>query len=204
VAVEHQLLVGDVAVLQQALGLDAVGAAFAGEHHHFQRLFGVGRDVAQHGVGIGDLEGIARLVRLDEHLHHLAVLHQHGVAPGALAETEVVLVHQHAHAFGELAVAVRDEHDFIGLLFGLPGIHDEGVVDRDAGDGVDTVLAEHRCQFVVARHVGGGAGGSEGAGQGEQHHGLALEDVVAGDVDPFMAAAGTEHDEGDALALTIL
>ena len=51
----------------------------------------------------------AFLAGLGEHLHNLAVLDQHRVAPGTQAEAEVVLGHQHVHAAGEVAAAVRQQ-----------------------------------------------------------------------------------------------
>ena len=41
-------------------------------------------------------------------------------------------------------------------------------------------------------------------GRGEHHDGLALEDLVAGHVDPFVVATGTENDIGDALAFAVV
>ena len=39
----------------------------------------------------------------------------HGVSPGALAEADGGLVHEHAHLVSELAVAVRDERHVLRL-----------------------------------------------------------------------------------------
>jgi len=166
------------------------------------RLLGGRRDVVQHRVGIRHLERVARLFRLDEHLVHHTVLDQHRIAPATLAETEVGLVDEHAHAVGEFAVAVRDHDDVLGLLVLGPLVHDKGVVDRHAQDRVDALLGEHRRQFVVARQVCGRARRGEGARQREQHYGLAVEQFGRGHVLPLIVCTHTERDVGNALAFT--
>jgi hypothetical protein len=89
----------DTVRLQHGLGAGAERAARLGEHHDRLARRGVRVDEAQHGVGIRHFERIALLVRLDEDLVDDAVLDQHRIAPGALAEAEVALVDQQAHAF---------------------------------------------------------------------------------------------------------
>ncbi len=126
---ERDLVVTDAELSQQGLGLGAELAADAGQDGNLVRLLGVRVNEIQQGVGIGHLERVAGLVRLDELLHDHAILDQHRVAPGALAEAEVALVDQQAHAFGEGAVAVWNQGDVVGLLLGAPLGHDEGVVD---------------------------------------------------------------------------
>ena len=65
VTVEHQFLELDTGVVQQSLRPGAVAATLAREEADVERLLRIGRDVFQHRVRIGDLEWIARFLRLD-------------------------------------------------------------------------------------------------------------------------------------------
>ena len=51
-------------------------------------------------------------------------------------------MYQHAHAVGEVAVAIGDEGDVVGFLVVLPGIHDEGVIDGNAENVIHAQLLE--------------------------------------------------------------
>ena len=73
VAVQHQLLELDAGVAQQTLRLCAERAAGARKNGDVMRLLGVRREVFEHRVRVRNVERIARLLRLDEHLLHHAV-----------------------------------------------------------------------------------------------------------------------------------
>ncbi len=167
---------------------------------HGVRGLRVGGEVLQHGVGVGHLERVAFLVGFDEHLLDHTVAHEHRVAPRAVAEVQVALVDEHAHLAGELGVAVRQHRQVVAVLVARPLLHDERVVDGQAHDVVDAVLAEHRRQLVVAGQVGGRAGGREGAGQREDDDVAALEQLAAVDGGPVVVAAHAERDVGDPVA----
>ncbi len=190
---EDDLLVGHTALLQHLLRLGAERAAGAGDDADRGRCLSIRIDVAQHGIGIGDLEGVALDLRLDKLLLYHPVLDQHRVAPRALAEAKVRLVDQHAHPLGELTVAIGNKPDIVGFLVLLPRIHDEGIIDRETDDVIHTVGLEYVGQFVKARQVGGGTGRGEGAGQREHHHGLALEQLIRADIAPLTAFTGLEN-----------
>ena len=53
---------------QQRLRLGAVAAALARQDRDLVGLLRLGIDVVEHGIGVGHLERVARLLRLDEHL----------------------------------------------------------------------------------------------------------------------------------------
>ena len=80
---------------------------------------------------------------------------------------------------GVLLLLVLDEP-----LVEAPLAHHEGVVDREAVDGVDAELLHLAVGLLVAGQVGGGAGRREGARQGEDGHALALEVLLGGHVLP--------------------
>jgi hypothetical protein len=73
-------------------------AAGLGEDHRGLRRLLSGREVGEHRVRVGHLERVALFLRLDEHLLDDAVLHEHRIAPRALAEAQVRLVDEHSHA----------------------------------------------------------------------------------------------------------
>ena len=80
---------------------------------------------------------------------------------------------------GELLVLVLDE-----ALVEAPLAHHEGVVDREAVDGVDAELLHLAVGLLVAGQVGRGAGRRERARQAEDGHALALEVLLGRDVLP--------------------
>ena len=80
---------------------------------------------------------------------------------------------------GVLLLLVLDE-----ALVEAPLAHHEGVVDREAVDGVDAELLHLAVGLLVAGQVGGGAGRREGARQGEDGHALALEVLLGRHVLP--------------------
>jgi hypothetical protein len=198
-----QLGVGQARLAQDPLGPGAVHAARLGEEQDVRLRRAA--HVLQHGVGVGDVEGVAGALLLDEHLLDDPVVDQHRVAPGAGAEAQLVLVHQHPHPLRELAVAVGHEGDAVGVLVRLPGVHHEGVVHRHAEDVVHPGRRELVGQHVVAGQVRAGAGGGEGAGEGEDHHLLVREQVLGRHRAPVaLRVADAEVDVGDALTFTVL
>ena len=190
--------------VEQSLRFDAERATRLGEHHDLIRCLGGRVDVAEHRVRVRDFKRIAIFLGFDEHLLHDAVAHEHRVAPAALAESNVGLVHEHAHAGAELTVAVGQQDDVGGLLVAGPFIHHERVIDRQAHHAVHAKPGERRCKFVVARQVAGRTRRGERAGKREHDNGLALEDVVCGDLLPGVVFTDLERNVGNALAFTIL
>jgi hypothetical protein len=67
-----------------------------------------------------------------------------------------------------------------GLILG-PGAHDEGVVDRDAGDLIDALGLDVARVLLEARQVLGRARGRKRARHGEQGDAAALEELFSGD-----------------------
>src|SRR5665811_2267770 len=115
-----------------------------------------------------------------EQLEH-AVIHQHRVALGADAEAVAGGVELHADRLGEFGVAVGEEGGFVALVgVALPRVHDEGVVDRDDGDGVDALVLDGVGVEENARQMHLVTGAGVGAGHREQRHLLALENIVGG------------------------
>ena len=200
-AVNEDLLVAEALGLQELLGADAVGAAGHGEDGDGGGGLGVGEQVVEHRVRVRDLEGVALLDGLDEHLLDDGVLDVSTVAPRALSKANSAEVAQHSHAVGEGTGAIRDHRDVVGVLALRPRVHDESVVDGDAEDSVNAVGLESRGEGVVGRQVGGGAGGGEGSGERKKDDLLALEETLGGDVSPLaVGSAGLEGDVGDRLS----
>jgi hypothetical protein len=165
-----------------------------------------------------------RFPYLNEELLNNAIVDDSRVSPGALAEAALGVPDAgHAHAAGEKGSAVREELNLlevsrvqgvggIGLLLGealvqTPLAHDEGVVNREAVDLIDTSGLDRLVVALVARKVGGGASGSEGAWEGKDDDSLAGEEVIGGDILPLervlrlqsvVADTGLEDDVGDA------
>src|SRR3981081_3739187 len=98
---------------------------------------GASSEMLQHVLGRRHLEG-ARL--LDEKLLDDAALDHHGIALAARAQSELRAIHGEAHRLGELAIAVAQHHDLVaGLPLLAPGTHHKGIIDGDAGNGIDTL-----------------------------------------------------------------
>src|SRR6185437_6508327 len=130
----------------------------------------------QHRVGARHFEaaGLLDVERLDD-----AVVDHHRVALRALAHAVAGAVHLEPDGAREVAIAVGEHlHLAVGLLILAPSVHHEGVVDREAGDGIDAFLLEGGRLLDEARQVLGRAGRRECAGQAEQHDLLALEEIV--------------------------
>src|SRR6476646_319843 len=100
-----------------------------------------------------------------------------------------------------LAVAVREHHDLVTDAGGFsPGVHDEHVVHCHAGDGIDALGADLIGQLHEAGQVLGIAGRGEGTRDAEQHHPLALEQLVAGEVLRALLRHPLERARGHLLA----
>ena len=88
---------------------------------------------------------------------------------------------------GPAAIAVGQHHQFVRNVLALaPGLHDEGIVDRHAGD-FDALAAEVVEMSDEAGQVLLRARRSEGARHREKHD-LAIGEQVAG-IDGFHATA---------------
>jgi len=92
---------------------------------------------------------------------------------------------------------VAEHEQLLGVLGLAPGVHDEGVIDRHAGDGIhphglDLVGVHH-----VAGQVGQAASGGECPGNREQQDLLASKDVLGGDICRAFFAHGLEGTGGD-------
>jgi hypothetical protein len=128
------------------------------------------------GAAVGER---AALLEVD-HLDH-AVLREQRVAAGPDAEPHGLVgeVELDAHGARQLAVAVRQEQHLVpDPQTLLPRAHHEGVVDGDAGHGVDALGAELPGLGHEPREVLLGAGGRERAGHGEEHHLLPRGEVA--------------------------
>ena len=108
-----------------------------------------------------------------------AVVDDHRIALRAGAEAEARAVEREADFLGEIGIAVGEELDRAGRAGRLrPGVHDEDVVGAGHHDRIDALgldlggLGEEAGQMVLV------AGRREGAGNGEEHDLLALEQVV--------------------------
>src|SRR5205823_8922892 len=96
-------------------------------------------DLPQQRIAAGDFDLAGR--RLEVELLDHTVFHQHRIALGADAEAVAGGVELHADRLGEVGVAVGEEHRLVALVgVALPGVHDEGVVDGDDGDGVHALV----------------------------------------------------------------
>jgi hypothetical protein len=91
----------------------------------------------------------------------------------------------------------------VGVLFVLPLVHDESIVNRNADDFIDTLLLQRRRQLVVPRNVRRRTGRGERTRQGEYDHGPVFEQFVTADIDPFVALAGFENYLRDFLTFEI-
>ena len=126
-------------------------------------VFGV-RNFVRVGLGVLD-EG-----SLDEDLLHLHVVENTGVSPGALAESTVLHPRAaHAHSTGEESSAVRDKLHFLEVtriervrsissllsksLVKSPLSHDEGVIDGEAVDLIDTAGLDLIVVLLIPRKL---------------------------------------------------
>src|SRR5439155_18135595 len=97
--------------------------------------------LSQQRIAAGDFDLAGH--RLEVQLLDHAVLDQHRVALGADAEAVAGGVELHADRLGEVGIAVGEEYGFVALVgVALPGVHDEGVVDGDDGDGVHALVLD--------------------------------------------------------------
>lgn len=102
-------------------------------------------------------------------------------------------VEHQPHRLGEIAVAIGEHQDAVADPARLaPGFHHEDVVDRHAGDGVDPFGLDLGSTGDKTWQVGVGAGGGERAGDGEEHHLLAREDLVGGQLFDALGGLGAE------------
>nr|QQZ49843.1 DNA-3-methyladenine glycosylase [Phenylobacterium glaciei] len=119
-------------------------------------------ELRQQVVGGRDLEFAGGL---DVQFLHHAVLDDHGIALRAQAQAELGAVHVQANGLGEIAGRVGDHLDGVHHALVLaPGLHDEGVVDGKADDGVDALGRDVGGEVLVAGHVLGRAGGVKAPG----------------------------------------
>eukprot|EP00268_Persea_americana_P006501 TRINITY_DN12345_c0_g1_i1.p2 TRINITY_DN12345_c0_g1~~TRINITY_DN12345_c0_g1_i1.p2 ORF type:complete len:205 (+),score=39.93 TRINITY_DN12345_c0_g1_i1:425-1039(+) len=131
-----------------------------------------------------------------QHLND-SIIDQHRVPSRPHPEPHrlVAKVELHPDLARELTVPVGEQQDLVAdLEVLLPCAHHEGVIDGDAGDGVDALGAEVAGLFDEAREMLLGAGGGEGAGDGEEDGFLALGEV--GDGGGLELAGGVEVGEG--------
>src|SRR5664279_4118579 len=150
--------------------------------------------------GVGGADGHARTWLHAEGGDH-TVVDDHGVALGAGAEAEAAPVHLQPDGPGELTVPVGQHHHCVTHLLVLaPGVHDEGVVDRDARHGVDALGLQLILTDDVAGQVVVRAGRGEGTRDGEQHHLARSEDLAGLDVGRPIGAGGHHLDIGELVA----
>src|SRR4051812_4056576 len=82
---------------------------------------------------------------LDVELLDHAVVDDHRIALRTLAHAVFASVHLEPERLGEGAIAVGEHGDVAGAVTLVPGLHDEWVVDRNAGDLVDALAFELAC-----------------------------------------------------------
>jgi len=88
---------------------------------------------------------------------------------GPRAEGVVAQIELAPDGSGEVVVPIgQQEHLIVDIGVLLPGFHDEGVVDRNASDGVDPFGLELLGLVDEAREVLLGAGGGECTGDGQE------------------------------------
>jgi len=93
----------------------------------------------------------------------------HAQPHGPRADGVVAQIELAPDGSGEVAVPIgQQEHLVVDIEVLLPGFHDEGVVDRNANDGVDPFGLELLGLDDEAQEVLLGAGGGEGAGDGQE------------------------------------
>lgn len=85
------------------------------------------------------------------------------------------MIDRHAHCLGELSEWVGDKADALSPLQPLPGIHDIGIIYRQAQDIIDAGALEVLQASDIARNVGGAAGGGKRAGKCECDHASTIE-----------------------------
>src|ERR1043166_1934222 len=145
----------------------------------------------QHGFRTRHLEGAGVLDV--ERLHH-AVLRDERIAPRALAHAVAGAVHLESDRTREIAIAVGEhQHLVVDFLILAPGVHDEGVVDREARDGVDTLTLEIAGLLHEARQVLRRAGRRESAWGKDQKVDDKVLMLADGNGD-FTRAVGLEMD----------
>lgn len=131
-----------------------------------------------------------------EHLND-AVFCQKGVPSGPNSQSHrlVTQVELTANSLSEHPVPIRQQKHFIvDSKILLPGPHNEGVVHGNAGDGVDAFGFQLGGFLDEAREVFLGAGGGEGAGDGEEDCFFVGGEV--GDGDGLELASGVKVGEG--------
>src|SRR6266849_5410759 len=135
----------------------------------------------QHRVGAGNLDLAGDL--LDIERLHRAVLDQHRITLRADTEAGPAEVDVEPDRAGEVGAAVGQHHDLVADILCLsPGAHHRLIVDRDAGDRVDSLGLEVGRLVDKSRQMALRAGRCKGARHREQHHLLAAEELVGADV----------------------
>lgn len=153
VLIQNQLFELDAGVMQETLGLDAEGTAFTREDSYVVRQNTFRREIGKHRISVGHAVRVAWLFRFNEHLLDHTISNQHGVTPGPLTETKVILVDKQAHLFRKLTVAVGQKRHAVRVLAALPFIHDEGVIDGNANNLINIIGVELRRKLVVSRYM---------------------------------------------------
>ena len=141
---------------------------------------GVARAAAEYVLGGRDLELAGRL---DVHMRGDALVDHDREALAAHAHAETLGIQFQPQGARIVAVAIGQHQHLVADVGCLaPGIHDEHVIDRHAGDGIDALGAQLICQLEIARQMLGIAGRREGPGHREQHHALAIEQLGSAQV----------------------
>src|SRR5205823_9632194 len=139
-----------------------------------------GSERLEHRFGARDVD-LARLL-LDVERFDDTVVDQHRIALRADAETAFAEIELEAESAGKIAAAVGQHANFpLGPLISAPGPHNERVIDRHAGDLVDSLGLDVGGLVDVTGQMALRARGCEGPGNGDQDDPLAAEDFVGGD-----------------------
>ena len=80
-----------------------------------------------------------------------AIVDNHGVTLRTRAQTKTRTVHLQTQCFCEVAVAVSNHDQFFCVCALTPGVHDEGIVHRQADDAINALGFQRICVNHIAR-----------------------------------------------------
>ncbi|KAF5940656.1 hypothetical protein HYC85_021823 [Camellia sinensis] len=115
---------------------------------------------------------------------HDSIIHQHRVPPRPHSQPNrlITQIKLTTNRLRESPIAIAEKHHIVAdIEILLPRLHDEGIVDGDAGDGVNAFGFELRRLLDETWEVFLGASGGESAGDGEEDGLLVGGEVGDGD-----------------------
>src|SRR4051812_41141736 len=117
---------------------------------------------------------------LDIQLLDRSVVHDHRIALRALPHAKLAAVEGEPKRVGEGAVAIGQHRDVERPVAIVPCRHDEGVIDRNAGDLIEAFALQLLRLLDIGGQVACRAGRRESARNGEQSDTLAAKILAAG------------------------